>query len=64
MDYVECGNMKPMYNYKVAAIKQQQDEHREVYLDFKEGVNDPSNLAAKIERDWYQKMNTKMKKDK
>ena len=53
LEHVDCSNLKPMYNYKMSALKEVQDEVKEIYSDFKVGMNDPSRVAAKAERQWY-----------
>lgn len=62
IDYIESGDLKPLYNYKLSNLKEQRDQANEVLKDFRNGVNDPSREAAKIEKQQYLKYQAKKRK--
>eukprot|EP00347_Sterkiella_histriomuscorum_P010812 403374829 len=62
IDHIEAGDMKPLYNYKLSNLKEERDNANEVLEDFRDGVNDPSREAAKIEKNWFLKQQAKQRK--
>ena len=64
MEFAENKTLKPLYNYHLTAMKENQEEAREVEYEYHNGVSDPSREAAKLEKNLYYRNEVKAKKFK